>query len=119
MLLAQETSEHSVEAAGWFLENAWLIPLIPGIAFFLIILIGKRLPRGGSELGLASMLPPLVIAAGATYQWIDRVRSNHGEEVEPVIRTKTWWESGGIKFGIGEHIDGLGLMALLLGRFVS
>ena len=26
-------------AAGWFLENAWLIPLIPGIAFFVIILV--------------------------------------------------------------------------------
>ena len=24
--------------AGWFLENAWLIPLIPGLAFFLILL---------------------------------------------------------------------------------
>ena len=31
MLLAQETSEHTVEAVGWFLENAWLIPLIPGL----------------------------------------------------------------------------------------
>ena len=40
-------------AAGWFLENAWLIPVIPGIAFALIILIGKRLPMQGSELGVA------------------------------------------------------------------
>ena len=119
MLLAQETSEQTVEAVGWFLENAWLIPLIPGVAFALIILIGKRLPRGGSELGIASMLASLVIAAGATYQWIDRVRSSHGEEVEPVIRTKTWWESGGIRFGIGEHIDGLAIMALLLVSFIS
>jgi NADH-quinone oxidoreductase subunit L len=119
MLLAQETSEHTVEAVGWFLENAWLIPLIPGVAFALIILIGKRLPRGGSELGIASMLASLVIAVGATYQWIDRVRSSHGEEVEPVIRTKTWWESGGIRFGIGEHIDGLAIMALLLVSFIS
>ena len=60
MLLAQETSEHAVEATGWFLEHAWLIPLIPGVAFFLIILIGKRLPRGGSELGIASMVASFV-----------------------------------------------------------
>jgi NADH-quinone oxidoreductase subunit L len=119
MLLAQETSEHTVEAVGWFLEHAWLIPLIPGIAFVLIMLIGKRLPRGGSELGIASMLAALVIAAGATYQWIDLVRSSHGEEVAPVIRTKTWWESGGVRFGIGEHIDGLAIMALLLVSFIS
>ena len=42
-------------ASGWFLENAWLIPVVPAIAFALIILIGKRLPMKGSELGVLSM----------------------------------------------------------------
>ena len=65
MLLAQET-EHAVEAAGWFMENAWLIPLIPGLAFFAILLFGKRMPRGGSEFGIASMLAAFVIASGIT-----------------------------------------------------
>src|SRR4029079_813415 len=116
MLLAQESS---VEAAGWFLTHAYLIPLIPAIAFAVIILVGKRLPKGGSEVGIASMLASLVIAAGATYQWIDLVRSSHGEEVKPVIRDWTWWESGGVRFGIGEHIDGLAIMALLLVSFIS
>ena len=119
MLLAQESSEHAAEAAGWFLQNAYLIALIPAIAFVLIILFGRRLPKGGSEIGIASMLAALVIAAGATYQWIDRVRSSHGEEVEPVIRDWTWWESGGVRFGIGQHIDGLAIMALLLVSFIS
>ena len=39
--------------------------------------------------------------------------------VEPVIKTWTWWQSGGIKFGIGEHIDGLAVMLLLLVTFIS
>src|SRR5918993_1601791 len=119
MLLAQETSEHSVEAAGWFLENAWLIPLIPGIAFVLIILVGKRLPRGGSELGIASMLAAFVIALGAALQWIDRVNSSHGEEVAPVINETTWYETGGLSFGIGSYIDGLAAMTLLIVTFIS
>ena len=42
-------------SAGWFLENAWLIPVIPGVAFFVIILFGKRLPMTAAEVGLASM----------------------------------------------------------------
>src|SRR3954464_4937141 len=29
----------------WFLENAWLIFLLPAISFWLILLFGKRLPR--------------------------------------------------------------------------
>jgi NADH-quinone oxidoreductase subunit L len=118
VLLAQE-SEHAVVAAGWFLEHAWLIPLIPAVAFFGIIFFGKKLPRGGSELGLLSMGAAFVIAAGAALQWIDRVNAGHGEEVEPVVKQWTWWQSGGVKFGIGQHIDGLAVMALILVAFIS
>ena len=116
MLLAAEETAH---AAGWFLENAWLIPAIPFVAFFVILLLGKRMPKGGSEVGIASMVAALVIAAGAAFQWIDRVDAGHGEEIEPVVKQWTWWQSGGTEFGIGQHIDGLAVMALLLVAFIS
>lgn len=142
MMLAAETATHAADA-GWFLENAWLIPAIPCVAFFAIILFGKRLPMKGSEVGVASMVASLVIAAGTTYQWIDRVSGAHGAEeglgalgrvgrsllpqaeghtapfVEPVIRQWTWWQSGGVEFQIGQHIDGLAVMALVLVAFIS
>ena len=142
MMLAAETATHAADA-GWFLENAWLIPAIPCVAFFVIILFGKRLPMKGSEVGVASMVASLVIAAGTTYQWIDRVSGAHGAEeglgalgrvgrsllpqaeghtapfVEPVIRQWTWWQSGGVEFQIGQHIDGLAVMALVLVAFIS
>jgi NADH-quinone oxidoreductase subunit L len=114
LLAAQETA-----AAGWFLEHAWLIPLIPAVAFFVILLFGKRMPKGGSEVGIASMVAALVISAGAAFQWVDRVDAGHGEEIAPVIKQWTWWQSGGMQFGIGEHIDGLAVMALLLVSFIS
>src|SRR5215207_7988052 len=117
-MLAHETA-HAVESACWFLEHAWLIPLIPAIAFFGIIFFGKRLPKGGSELGILSMAAALVIAAGASLQWIDRVDAAHGEEVAPVVKQWTWWQSGGIEFGIGQQIDGLAVMALILVAFIS
>ena len=85
----------------------------------MILLLGKRMPRGGSEVGIASMVAALVIAAGAAFQWIDRVDAGHGEEIEPVVTQWTWWQSGGIEFGIGQHIDGLAVMALLLVAFIS
>ena len=118
MLLAAETAELG-HSAGWFLEQAYLIPLIPAIAFFIIIFVGKRLPWGGSEVGLISMVASLVIAAGAAMQWIDRVNAGHGEEIEPVIRQWTWWQSGQVEFGVGQHIDGLAIMALVLVTFIS
>ncbi|MET0146194.1 MAG: NADH-quinone oxidoreductase subunit L [Ilumatobacteraceae bacterium] len=131
--------------SGWFLENAWLIPLIPGIAFFLILFIGKKLPMKGSELGLASMAASLVLAAGAAYQWVQRTDAAAGTEsagpvgfvagfarsiaasegghaepfVAPVIRSWTWWQNDGVELGIGQHIDGLSVMLLLLVTFIS
>jgi NADH-quinone oxidoreductase subunit L len=108
-------AEEAAHAAGWFLEHAWLIPVIPAVAFFLIIFFGKKMPRGGSEIGILSMVAALVIAAGTTYQWIDHV--HHSEE--PVLKTWSWWSSGGVDFSIGQHIDGLAVMALLLVTFIS
>ncbi len=105
---------------GWFLENAWLIPLIPGVAFALIILFGKRLPMKGAELGLASMAASLVLAVGAAYQWIQRTDSvSEGTFVEPVIRRWVWWSSGDFEFSIGQQIDGLSVMLLFLVAFIS
>ncbi|MFM8854234.1 MAG: NADH-quinone oxidoreductase subunit L, partial [Acidimicrobiaceae bacterium] len=119
-LLAAETEVLAPLASGWFLENAWLIPVIPAVAFALIILIGKRLPMKGSELGVASMLASLVLSAGAAYQWIQRVNSATEEQfVEPVIRSWSWWRSGGFDFGIGQHIDGLSVVVLFVVAFIS
>jgi NADH-quinone oxidoreductase subunit L len=131
-------------SSGWFLENAWLIPVVPIVGFVLIILFGKRMPRQGSEIGLASMGIALVLAAGTTWQWIQRVGSAEGGEasgtlvrgmagfgrsmaastegaafVEPVIRKWVWWQSGGIEFGVGQHIDGLAVLLLVLVAFIS
>jgi hypothetical protein len=120
MLAAEEVAQ----SVGWFLEHAWLIPLIPCVAFAVIILFGhfeingKRVLRwSGAEVGIASMVAALVIAIGTTYQWIHYIRG--AEEAGPIIRSWTWWQIGGIKFGIGEHIDGLAIVMLLLVTFIS
>ena len=104
---------------GWFLENAWLIPVIPCVAFALIILFGKRMPRGGSEIAIASMVASLVLAAGAAYQWINRVDSSHGEEVDAVLSRWEWFRIGELRVSIGSHIDGLAVVMLLLVAFIS
>ena len=37
------------------LDYAWIIPLIPAASFFLILFFGKRMPRKGSEIGIAAV----------------------------------------------------------------
>ena len=130
----------------WFLEHSWLIPVVPAVGFFLIILFGKKMPMKGSEFGVASMLTSLVVAGGTAYEWIQRVDEGAGGEstsarffgalgraavprvegtgagkpfVEPFIKTWNWWQSGGTKFTIGMHIDGLSVTLLVVVAFIS
>jgi len=107
-------------SGGWFLDNAWLAPVVPTIGFALIVLFGKRLPKKGSELGVLSLLASLVVASGAAWQWIQRVNSAAEEQfVAPVVRTWSWWQAGGVEFTIGQHVDGLGVVVLFVVAFIS
>jgi NADH-quinone oxidoreductase subunit L len=61
------------------LDNAWIIPLLPAASFFLILLFGKRLPRKGSELGIAAVGVALVLAVATNVQWFDHVNDAEHE----------------------------------------
>ena len=55
------------------LDNAWIIPLLPAASFFGILFFGKRLPRGGSELGILTVGAALVLSVVVNVQWFDHV----------------------------------------------
>ena len=106
--------------SGWFLEHAYIIPLIPAVAFALIIFFGKKMPLKGSEFGILSMFGALAMSVGAAYQWIQRVNGAPEEAfIKPVIKTWTWWQNDGISLGIGQHIDGLSITILVVVAFIS
>ena len=58
----------------FFLDHAWLVPLIPALSFVVILLFGKRMPRHGSEVGIVAVGASFVLACGALVQWIKRVQ---------------------------------------------
>ena len=70
LTLAAEEAATTVQASGWFLENVWLIPAIPALSFFIILFFGKRLPRGGSDVGIAAVALALILAVLTAGQWI-------------------------------------------------
>jgi len=66
------------------------------------------------------MVASLVFSGGAIMQWIDRVNgAGEDQYVAPVVKTWTWWQSGGIEFGLGQHVDGLTLAVLGVVAFIS
>jgi NADH-quinone oxidoreductase subunit L len=131
----------------WFMENAWLVPLIPAVSFVLILFFGRHLPRKGSEIGIAAVGASFVLSVGAAYQWIQRVNDAEGHEgggvehalrafgrsigrlgqeeghaaavVEPVTRHFTWFQNGGVNLGAGIQIDGLAVMMMFVVSIIS
>lgn len=120
MFSASTEAAEVVFKSGWFLENAFIIPIIPALAFVLIIFFGKKMPMKGSEFGILSMFAALVMSLGAAYQWIQRVNGVSEETyVKPIIRSWTWWQNDGVSLGIGQHIDGLSITILVVVAFIS
>ena len=119
VVLAAEASAEIVHVGGWFLSNAWIIPAIPAASFFAILFFGKRMPRGGSELGIAAVGASLVLALCTAGQWIGEVNGAHGAAIEPVVNRWTWWVTGGVDFTIGTLVDGLAVALLFVVTAVS
>ena len=119
----------------WFLENAWLVPLLPAVSFALILLFGKRFPRHGAEIGITAVGASFALSVGALIQWINRVDDAKGgsgvegalrafgqsvsrfttaehvtESVAPITRHTTWFQNSGVHLGVGYGI-GIGVGA--------
>ena len=72
-LAADAVSEVSTVTsdANWFLENAWLIPLLPAISFVLILFFGKKMPFKGAEFGITAVSIGFVLAILTGFAWMD------------------------------------------------
>jgi len=87
------------------LSVAWLIPLLPFIAFWAILFRGRRLPGEGAyvaigALGLSGLISLVILGqviAGATYE-----------------ASRTWAVMGRYAFEIGYRIDALAAVMLFV-----
>jgi NADH-quinone oxidoreductase subunit L len=57
----------------FFLRHVWMLPLLMGLSFVAILFFGKKMPRKGSEIGIACVAACFVFSIGSGVQWIDRV----------------------------------------------
>ena len=123
---------------GFFLEHAYVIPLIPAASFFLILAFGKRLPYKGAEIGITALAICFAMALATNVQWRDHVNTaEHASqsahvaaapaspeqsaefEVVPIHKSWTWWSSGGVTFSAGMLLDGPSVMMLFVVTLIS
>ncbi|HTD50835.1 MAG TPA: NADH-quinone oxidoreductase subunit L [Acidimicrobiia bacterium] len=127
----------------FFLDHAWLVPLLPALSFVVILLFGKRFPQKGSDVGTVAVGASFVLACGTLFQWIRRVQGadhRHGvgaaigalgrsvgrlgaegsaAQVAPVVHHLTWFQNNGVRLTVGIQIDGLASIVMFVVTLVS
>jgi NADH-quinone oxidoreductase subunit L len=56
----------------FFLENAWIIPAIPVVSFWVILFFGKKLPKQGAEIGVAALAIAFALSCLTFAAWAQR-----------------------------------------------
>ena len=132
--------------ANWFLEYAWIVPLLPALSFVGILFFGKRMRYKGAELGIAAVGISFLLTVCAGFAWLDHrdnlvlpdqahaaasadthddgAPATPGHDTAPhsyvAVQSSTQWlQSGGIEFSAGVLVDGLSVMMLLVVTIVS
>ncbi len=62
----------------WFLTHAWIIPALMALSFLLILFFGKKMPKKGSEIGIAAIGIAFILALLTAGSWY----THNNEEVE-------------------------------------
>jgi NADH-quinone oxidoreductase subunit L len=104
----------------WFLRNAWIIPALPVASFVIILLLGKRFPNKGSEVGVAAVGASFVLAVLTAIAWIQRSPAS-ADQIRPTVTRDLflWFQLGSQQTKFGIHIDGFAVMLLFMVTFVS
>lgn len=92
-------------------EFAWLIPLIPVIAFVMIIAFGRRLPGEGAYIAIAGMLASLGMSIALAGQWFAQAHT------EPFSKSANWMP--GLNVNMGYSVDALSCVMLLVVTVVA
>ncbi len=98
------------------LHNAWLIPLLPAIAFTLIVFVFKPLPKASAFVSITCMLTSFLLAI---LVGIGVIQAG-GEFVEhPLKQVVTWFSMEGLKVEMGVQIDPTSAMMLFVVTLVA
>jgi len=101
------------------MSDAWLLPVLPGAAFVVLVLVGNYLPRKGDWLAIIAIFGSFVlyfpIAADLT-----GALAGAGEEFAGVSNGTTWFHVGDVlQVRLGVFVDQITIVMLAVVTFVS
>jgi NADH-quinone oxidoreductase subunit L len=101
------------------MSEAWLIPVLPGAAFVILVLFGNYLPRKGDWLAILAIFGSFVlffpIAADLT-----NALAKTGAEFAGVSNSITWFHVGDVlQVRLGVFVDQISVVMLAVVTFVS
>ncbi|MEZ5239850.1 MAG: proton-conducting transporter membrane subunit, partial [Microthrixaceae bacterium] len=64
----------------WFLTHTWIMPALMALSFVAILAVGKRLPKKGSEIGIAAVGICFVLALLTAGSWWNHTNSGDAGE---------------------------------------
>ncbi|MDD4599577.1 NADH-quinone oxidoreductase subunit L [bioreactor metagenome] len=97
------------------LHHAWLIPLLPVIAFIIVGLFLRRIPVLSAAVSVCMSLLSFVLALGVGYGVIDQLITVDN----PLIQRMPWLVIPGLTIDMGVYIDPLSAVMLIVVTLVS
>jgi NADH-quinone oxidoreductase subunit L len=104
-------AETTAAAAAGVIQYAWVIALLPFLAAALTLFSGKRTPAQGAFYGVAALAAGLVMALAVLWHFV----TGGG----PVESHADWFTIGPLRLEVGQYVDGLTAVMLIVVTGVS
>ncbi|HWO94472.1 MAG TPA: NADH-quinone oxidoreductase subunit L [Dehalococcoidia bacterium] len=98
------------------LDLAWLIPVVPGGAFIVLLLLRNLLPRGGDFVAIGAIFASLVLFVLLGIEFSDRLADGTGI---PARNGFDWVDFGDFHIRIGFYVDEIAIVMLLVVTVVA
>jgi NADH-quinone oxidoreductase subunit L len=112
LLQAEEAVEGAAAPPNWFVDNAWLIVLLPLLAAAMTLFLGKRTPGKGAVYGIVGVGASLVLSLGVLWQFVEHGGATYERSVD-------WFQIGPLHMELGQLVDGLTAVMFVVVTAVS
>ncbi|RNC29368.1 MAG: NADH-quinone oxidoreductase subunit L [Candidatus Dichloromethanomonas elyunquensis] len=98
------------------LYHAWVIPLLPAMAFVIITFFTKKMPKRSAGISITSILISFVLALSLGIGVIGQGERYLEHPLKVVV---TWFSMNGLSIDVGTQIDTTSVMMLLVVTFIT